>query len=139
MLALIAVLAAVCTTATAQPTGHIASAWAFIVALNADDRSPAAELLAPTFRFAIADTPWAVYRGRARYDWVSSAFGENCAQKPLRANAATRSGSHVVRVLVAVIADHAHPCVHYRKGTRVVYTMWFTQSGKIRAMRIKNP
>jgi hypothetical protein len=139
LLALIAVLAAVCASATAQRLGSVTSARAFIVALNAADRSPAVELLAPTVRFATADSPWAVYRGRARYDFVSLSFGENCAQKPLRASTVTRSGSDVVRMLVAVTADHAHPCVRYRKGVRVVYTMWFTQTGKIRALRIKNP
>jgi len=138
-LAVIAALAVVCASASARRLGTVASARGFIVALNAADRSPAVELLAPAVRFATADNPWVVYRGRARYDFVASSFGENCAQKPLRADAVRRSGSDVVRVLVAVIADHAHPCVHYRKGVRVVYTMWFTQTGKIRALRIKDP
>jgi hypothetical protein len=132
-LALIGGLAAFCSSATAQQLGRVANARAFIAALNTADRSGAVGLLAPTVRFATADNPWVVYRGRARYDFVSSSFGENCALKAMSANAA---GSRVVRVRVVLRADRAHPCIQGQRGVRVLFTMTLTRADKIAAMRI---
>jgi hypothetical protein len=131
-LALIGALAVLCSSATAQ-RASVFNARAFIGALNSPDRSDAVTLLAPTVRFATADNPWVVFRGRARYNFVSSTLGENCA---LKAMSATFAGPRVVRVQVVLRAAGTHRCIGGQEGVRVLFTIRLTHADKIASMRI---
>ena len=124
------------SAAAAEATGEARVARAFIAALNSADRSKAVNYLAQNVQFAIADAPPARYHGRARYDFVSSAFGRNCAFRPGSAVVVTRAGSKIVRVPVVLRADRAHPCKGGQQGVRTLYTMTVTRTLKIATLRI---
>jgi hypothetical protein len=124
------------SAAAAEPTDGATVARAFIAALNSADRSKAVTYLAQNVQFAIADAPPVRYRGRARYDFVSSAFGTNCAFRPGRAVVVTRAASRVVRVPVVLRADRGHRCIAGQQGEGALFTMTVTRTLKIAALRI---
>jgi hypothetical protein len=124
----------------AQTTAHAAvgiegTARAFVAAINAENPSRAVTLVAPTLRFWTASNPSVTYRGRARYDFLASGFGHNCALAVVRGDVLKRSVRTVV-LLIEVRADSHHACGHGKRGVRVTFTMAFTQTGKIRSLRI---
>jgi hypothetical protein len=129
------VLAGGHAAAHAATVDNESKARAFVVAVGTDNASRAVALVAPTLRFWTDSNPSVTYRGRARYDFLSSGFGDNCVLAVI-GRATVKRSIRTVALLVETRADSDHSCGHSQRGVRVIFTMGFTKTGKIRSLHL---
>jgi hypothetical protein len=135
VLAISLVLGGVQTGAHAATVDNESRARAFVTAVGADNASRAVALVAPTLRFWTDSNPSVTYRGRARYDFLASGFGDNCVLAVV-GRAVVKRSIRTVALLVETRADSHHGCGDGQRGVRVTFTMAFTKTGKIRSLHL---